>query len=115
VCGKSCNSDSSPEPSAAGSEGGGVLEEGSFGLRVLRVGPANSLALVDAGEAAGTVIGGYATFIQNDGLGWLRAQSVALGRYGVSRWDTGCGRVRGIGGQGSWGVVTFQHRGMGLE
>ncbi|RFC49734.1 MAG: hypothetical protein DVB22_002438, partial [Verrucomicrobia bacterium] len=44
------------------------------------------------------VVRGYAAFLQNAGLGWGRAQSVALGWYTVSRWDT-----RWMSGQGSLG------------
>jgi hypothetical protein len=34
-------------------------------------------------------IRGYAAFLQNAGLGRCGTQSVALGWYTVSRWDTG--------------------------
>ena len=39
------------------------------------------------------VICGHAAFLQNAGVGRWCTQSVALGWYTVSRWDTGCGAV----------------------
>jgi len=58
VRGESCNADSSPEPSAAGSEGGGVLG-GVFWAAGVAWGPANSLALVDAWGGGGSGDWGY--------------------------------------------------------
>jgi hypothetical protein len=42
---------------------------------------------------------GYAAFLQNAGLGRGGTQSVALGWYSVSRWDTGWG-CEGLGRRG---------------
>jgi len=44
------------------------------------------------GSRPSGALGWYAAFLQSAGVRWWRTQSVALGWYGVSRWDTGrCG------------------------
>ncbi len=45
----------------------------------------------------GTVGCGYAAFLQNAGLGLGGSQSVALGWYTVSLWDTGLELGREVG------------------
>ena len=95
---ESCNSDSSPEPSAACLEEG-VLGEG-LGFEALVGEVAGRMPdslwgprmVSRLGGTRSGAPGGYGAFLQNAGVGWWGTQSVALGWYAVSRWDTGrCG------------------------
>jgi hypothetical protein len=49
----------------------------------------NETGLLEPGNETGLLEPGYAAFLQNAGLGRGGTQSVALGWYTVSRWDTG--------------------------